>query len=113
MKTVSLCMPQNFICKLESFKNRVSDPNNEALELIRIYNGLISALNLAIQSIQAGGVGQVKRDENEDAESALEDLREFFSPSYLHSFIDDLDHILTFAEICKDAKFICDNLTRA
>lgn len=91
----------------------MSDPNNETLELIRIYEGLMSALNLAIQSIQAGGAGQVERDENEDAESALKDLREFFTPSYLHSFIGDLDHILSFAEICKDAKFICDNLTRA
>lgn len=105
-------MPQNFICKLESLKERMSDPDNEVTELIRIYEGLLSALNLAIQSIQAGGAGLVEREENEDAESTLKDLREFFSPSYLHRFIDDLGHVLSFAEICKEAKFICDNLTR-
>lgn len=112
MNTVSLHISQKFVCKLDTLKEKLSDPDNEPLVLIRIYEGLLQELTLVIQSIQAGGARKVERDENEDAELVLKELRETFTPNDLCRFIDDLHDVISFAEICKEAKFICDNLTR-
>ena len=112
MNTVSLHIPRRFVYKLDALKEKLSDPNNNPLELTRIYEGLLQELTLVIQSIQAGGAGKVERDENENAELVLKELRETFTPNDLCSFIDDLHDVISFAEICKEAKFICDNLTR-
>lgn len=98
--------------KIQENAETLSDVNYSPLELVGMFQDLLADYSLILEAIQGSGPGVQQRDENEDAEEVLRQLREAFTKERLHDHISNLGEVLRFAQICQDFKFICDTVTR-
>lgn len=101
------------VLTVENNKRHFEDPNYNPIEMLFTYQGLLQGLAEVIDAIQYGGIGRIEREENEDAEEILAELRENFKTAQLSRHITNYDDMLTFAKMLEDFRFICDNIRRA
>ena len=97
----------------ENNKRRFEDANYNPIEMLFTYQGILQDLAEVIDAIQYGGIGRIEREDEEDAEAILEELRKNFQTSQLSRHITNYEDMLTFTQMLEDFRFICDNIRRA
>lgn len=112
MKTVYFKAPQAIGRKIAENRERFQEPDFHGIELVRIYNDLLTDYSLLLESLQNGAPGAKTRQTNEDPAEVLQTLRETFKSSDLHSHLSSLHDVLKFSEIVEDFRLVTQEITQ-
>ena len=94
---------------LENSRRSLEIPELNPVEILFNYQNLLQEYAFCIEAIQKGGLTKTQRDEEEDAEEVLSELREDFKGETLSSHILNYENILSAAKLIDNLRYICDH----
>ena len=94
---------------LANSRVELEKPEMNPIEVVFFYQNLLQEYAFCLEALQLGGVAKDRRDEEEDAEAILAELRKDFTSEALAKHILNLEEILSAAKLIDNFRFVCNH----
>ena len=98
---------------LDQSRRHLEDSNLHPMEIIFLFQNLLQEYAFCLEALQKGGVAKDHRDEEEDAEEVLAELRKDFTSETLGGHILHMEHIIESAKLLDNLRFVCNHTKTA
>lgn len=94
---------------LDNSRRSLEMPDLNPVEILFNYQNLLQEYAFCLEALQYGGVAKERRDEEEDAEEVLAELRKDFTSETLAKHILNYENMLSAAKLLDNLRYICDH----
>ncbi|MBR2916530.1 MAG: hypothetical protein IKC07_02870 [Clostridia bacterium] len=98
---------------LDQSRRSLEMPDLNPVEILFNFQELLQEYAFCLEALQYGGVGKERRDEEEDAEEVLAELRKDFTSEALGKHILHYENLLSAAKLLDNLRFVCNHTKTA